>query len=203
MVMSLLDRSHFGSVHHLARITMHSNARAAFSQIFRGLLQSSASLPSPTMKCANFGLSDLQQTTILLQNTDFNWIEIKVPGSTPEAPSRAPGPNGMVACACTTKSGGTFSFLCLLVDAVPVRAMQSESYFPIRHASFRLKLMMLRFIRQSALFHSPTLLLQPSEPQQSGTKTQAASALPQLRGVFWKAEEEAAALTNMRGGLSS
>ena len=178
MVMSLLDRSHYGSVQHLARITMHTNARAAFSQIFRGLLQISASLPSPTMKCANFVLSELQQTTILLQNTDFHWIEIKVPGSTPEAPSRAPGPNGMVACACTTKSGNTFSFLCLLVDAVPVRAMQSDSYSPICHASFRLKLMMLRFIRQSTLFHSPTLLLQPSEPQQSGTKTQADSALP-------------------------
>jgi hypothetical protein len=43
-----------------------------------------------------------------------------VPGSSSGLITRAPGPNGMVTCACSTKSGGSFSLLCMLVDAVTV-----------------------------------------------------------------------------------
>ena len=124
MVMSVLERSHFETLHHMARITMHSNARAVFCHIFADLRkQCMESLSSPIMN-SDFVLSKLQKTNALLQNTDFSWTELKVPGASSGAPNRVPGPNGMASCACTTKSGGVFSFLCLIVDALPVRMIE-------------------------------------------------------------------------------
>ena len=121
MVLSTLERSHHETLHRSTRITMHSNARSVFSQLYRGLMEQSIS--SPSRGNGSDVLSDLQQTNALLQNTDFGWIEVKVPGSSPGASHRAPGPNGMAACVCTTESGGEFSFLCLLVDASSVSAL--------------------------------------------------------------------------------
>ena len=121
MVLSTLERSHHETLHRSTRITMHSNARLVFSQLYQGLMEHSISSPSCGNGCDV--LSELQQTNALLQNTDFGWIEVKVPGSSPGASHRAPGPNGMAACVCTTESGGEFSFLCLLVDASSVSAL--------------------------------------------------------------------------------
>jgi hypothetical protein len=121
MVMSVLERSHFDTVHHMARIMMHSNARAVFCNMFDDLRNQNTECHT---KNSDFVLSMLQKTNALLQNTDFCWVELRVPGASPSAPNRVPGPNGMAACACTTKSGATFSFLCLLVDALPVRVAE-------------------------------------------------------------------------------
>jgi hypothetical protein len=119
VVMSILERSNFETLHRMFRVTMHSNARAVFSQVYRGLLEWGLNSPV-SANCSDVIFSELQQTNALLQNTDLNWVEMKIHGNSHGAPSRAPGPNGMTACACSTRSGGHFSFLCLLVDASSV-----------------------------------------------------------------------------------
>ena len=122
VVMSILERSNFETLHRMFRVTMHSNARAVFSQIYLGLLK--WGLDSPvSVNSSEIIFSELQQTNALLQNTDLNWVELKIHGTSSGASSRAPGPNGMTACACSTKSGGHFSFLCLLVDASSVSSL--------------------------------------------------------------------------------
>jgi hypothetical protein len=130
MVMSVLDRSHFEAVHRIARVSMHTKARAVYARLFSGLIEqskaSATTITTTTISSSSSSsepaLSQLQQTNALLQHTDFTWTEMKIPGSSPGAPSRAPGPNGMAACACTTNGGGLFSFLCMLVDAASVSA---------------------------------------------------------------------------------
>ena len=130
MVMSVLDRSHFEAVHRIARVSMHTKARAVYARLFSGLIEqskaSATTITTTTISSSSSSsepaLSQLQQTNALLQHTDFTWTDMKIPGSTPGAPSRAPGPNGMAACACTTNGGGLFSFLCMLVDAASVSA---------------------------------------------------------------------------------
>ena len=125
MVMSVLDRSHFEAVHRIARVSMHTKARAVYARLFSGLIEqskASATAITTTISSSEPALSQLQQTNALLQHTDFTWTEMKIPGATPGAPSRAPGPNGMAACVCTANGGGFFSFLCMLVDAASVSA---------------------------------------------------------------------------------
>jgi hypothetical protein len=127
MVLSTLQRSHHEALHRTARITMHSTARSVFSRIYRNLAERS----TPPIDTSEFDhvLSKLQQTNALLQNTEFGWVEVAVPGSFSGAPNRAPGPNGMAACACTSKIGNAFSFLCLLVDASSVSELALSALF--------------------------------------------------------------------------
>lgn len=41
MVMSVLDRSHFEAVHRIARVSMHTKARAVYARLFSGLIEQS------------------------------------------------------------------------------------------------------------------------------------------------------------------
>ena len=127
IVLSTLERSNHEFLHRTTRITVHSTARSVFSRIYCSLIDRGES-PSGASGCHHV-LSELQQTHALLQNTEFGWVEVAVPGSFPGAPNRAPGPNGMTACPCTSKNGSAFSFLCLILDASSVSALKKLIFF--------------------------------------------------------------------------